>query len=261
MAPGLATGTVVLVFGVVFVGGLVKGIAGFGNAVTSTTLLATVLDPGTAVVLMILPALAANLSLVGELDREKLRPCARRFWLYVVAALVGTLVGMALLDRIPTPMLALTLGTLTLGYVAVSQEYVDLPGETWATARCFRSTNGAKAGLGLGSGIIFGASNIGVQFVAYLDALSLERRTFVGVLAAILVGVSTIRIAAALALGLYATRGLFAVSVIAAVPGIFGVLAGGQLRPSVPERYQSTGTFLLLSIIGVKLVHGGITGL
>lgn len=261
MPLGLAAATLALVLVVVFAGGLVKGIAGFGYAVASTALLATFIDPAGAVVLMILPMLAGNASLVGELDREDVRPCLRRFWPYVGAALVGTIGGMALLDRIPTPVLALTLGALTVGYVAVSQEYVALPGEAWVADRCFRPSTGAKAGLGLGSGIVFGASNIGVQFVAYLDSLSLDRATFVGVLSMILVGVSAIRVAAAFALGLYETSGLLAVSVIAAFPGLLGVRAGGRLRSSIPETYQTAGTLLLLSVIGLKLVHGGITGL
>lgn len=261
MPLGLAAATLALVFGVVFVGGLVKGIAGFGYAVTSTALLATIVDPGGAVVLMILPTLVGNLSLTGELDREDLRPCLRRFWPYVGAAFVGTVAGMALLGRIPAPVLALTLGTLTIGYVAVKQDSVAIPGESRVAERCFQQTTGAKAGLGLGSGIVFGASNVGVQFVAYLDSLSLDRRTFVGVLASILVGVSMVRVVLAFVLGLYETGGLFAVSVAAAVPGLVGVHAGGRLRSVVPETCQRAGTLLLLSIIGAKLVHGGITGL
>ena len=56
----------------------------------------------TAVVFMIIPILAVNLSLVRDLSREELRTCSRRFGPLIGAALVGTVVGMAVLSRIPT---------------------------------------------------------------------------------------------------------------------------------------------------------------
>lgn len=42
--------------------------------------------------------------------------------------------------------------------------------------------------------VLFGSSNVAVQVVAYHDSLSLDRHTFVGVLAMILVGISSLRI-------------------------------------------------------------------
>jgi uncharacterized membrane protein YfcA len=261
MPFGVETVTLALALVVVLFGGLVKGLAGFGYAVASTALLATFIEPSVAVVVMILPMLAGNLSLVTELERDDLGPCLSRFWPYLLAGLAGTLAGMALLDRIPTAVLALTLGVVTLAYVATSQPYVTLPGESWVVDRCFRPGATAKAALGLASGVVFGASNIGVQFVAYLDALDLDRATFVGVLSMLLVGVSTVRVGAAWMLGLYGASGVLAVSVLAVVPGLVGIAAGQRLRAGVPERYVTAGTLLLLVVIGLKLTHGGATGL
>lgn len=261
MPLGLATGTLALVLLIVFAGGVVKGVAGFGYAIASTALLAVVLEPSVAVVLMILPMLAGNLALVTEIERDDIRACVRRFWPYVLAALFGTLAGMALMERIPTAWLALLLGVVTLAYVAVSQNAVALPGSRWLAERCYTPALAAKVGLGLGSGVVFGASNIGVQFVAYLDALSLDRGTFVGVVSMILVGVSTVRVAAAWTLGLYGAEGTLLLSIVAVLPGLVGVRAGGAARSHVPERAQTAGTFLLLAVVGLTLTHGGLTGL
>ncbi|MFB6219601.1 MAG: sulfite exporter TauE/SafE family protein [Halobacteriaceae archaeon] len=243
------------VLGIVFFGGFVKGVTGFGYAIASTAILATVLDPATAVVVMILPMLAANVSLLSELDREDVPDCVRRFWPYLGAAVVGTLLGMALLDAIPKPALALGLGTFTGLYVLLTQPYRTLPGEAWLRDRCFRTGTPAKAALGLVSGVVFGASNIGVQVVAYLDSLSLDRQTFVGVLSMILVGVGSVRVAAAWSLGLYDARGVLALS------GLAGVVAGGRLRRFVPEAYQTAGTLALLAVIAARLTYAGATGL
>jgi len=47
---------------VVLIAGLINGVAGFGFAIVGTMALATAMEPATAVVVMIVPILAANLS-------------------------------------------------------------------------------------------------------------------------------------------------------------------------------------------------------
>jgi hypothetical protein len=73
--------------------GMANGLAGFGFALVGMMAHATVTDPTTAVVCMIIPILAVNLSLVRDLSREELRTCSRRFGPLVGAALVGTVAG------------------------------------------------------------------------------------------------------------------------------------------------------------------------
>jgi uncharacterized membrane protein YfcA len=254
----VAPETLALVVGVVFLGGAVKGLAGFGYAVASTAVLATVLDPATAVVVMILPTLGANVYLLGELDREDVRPCVERFWPFVAAAMVGTAAGMLALRSIPTRYVALGLGALTLGYVALKQPWLPLPGVDALTDRCFRPGTGWKAVVGLAAGLVFGASNIAVQVVAYLDSLDLDHSTFVGVLAMVLVGISTLRVGIAGGLGLYDAGDVFLLSVLAVLPGLAGVKAGGAVRPRVPERIQLVAVVALLAVIGVRLTLAGL---
>lgn len=237
-----------------------QGITGFGNAVVATALLATVLEPSRAVVVLILPLLATNLSLVRELDRAGIAACVRRFWPYVGAALVGTVLGMVLIDRIPGPLLALVLGTITAVYVLFRQPYVQVPGLRRLQSVCFRPGPGAKGALGFVSGLVLGASNIGVQVVAYLDALDLDRPTFIGVLAMILVGVSTVRVAVALGVGLYGP-GTLPLSLVAVLPALGGVAIGRRLRGSIPERFRTAGTVALLSLIAVRLLSTGVAWL
>lgn len=250
--------TVLVIFGAVLLAGVVVGLAGFGFALVGTTLLATVIDPATAVVLMILPILGANVSLVRELDRDSLRSCARRFWPFVTAAVVGTLAGMALLDRLPERPITLVLGLLTLGYVALSQDRVAVPGAGAVERAGFTERPAAKVGLGLVSGLVFGATNVGVQVIAYLDSLSLDRSTFVGVVAMVFLGISTVRVGAAAALGLYGSFDVVAYSVLAVGPGLAGVAVGKRVRPRISERILTAGTHLLLSAIGLRLTAAGM---
>lgn len=256
MAP--VAGTLALVAAIVFAGGVVKGLAGFGYAVAGTALLATVLDPATAVVVMILPTLAANVVLLRELGPGQLEACFRRFRPYLLAAVVGTAAGMVFLRGLPTGAVALGLGVLTLGYVGGKQPWVAVPGAGRAGQACLREGRVAAAGLGLASGAVFGATNVAVQVVAYLDGLDLDRATFVGVLAMVLVGISSLRVALAAGLGLYGGGPTLGYSLLAVVPGLVGVRAGGALRRLAPERLQLAGVLALLTVIGVRLTAAGL---
>lgn len=254
MPLGLALDVAFTVVAVVFVAGAVSGITGFGFAVVSTATLAGVLSPSDAVVVVILPLFASNLSLATELDRERLASCTRRFWAYVLAAAVGTVAGMVLLDAIPASSLKRSLGVLTLTYAVLTQPFVAVPGKARAEELCFRTSHLAKAGLGVVSGFVFGASNVGVQFVAYLRSLDLDRSTFVGVLAAMLLGISAIRVGLAALLGLYGGGRLFTVSAIAVAPTILGVWAGKLLRPLLSEQRKQALVLVVLLVIGGRLL-------
>ena len=257
LALSLSLTVVFVVFGIVVLGGFVTGVNGFGYSVIGTGLLALVVEPQVAVVVMILPILAANVSLVRELDRAGLKRCAKRFWPFVAAAFVGTIVGMSVLSRVPRGPLTLALGLFVFGYLALTQERVPLPGEGWVRTRV-SDTVGVKLLLGLVSGLVFGASNVGVQVVAYLKSLDLDHATFVGVVAMVFLGISSVRVVAAGVLGLYEGGGLLALSAVAAVPGLAGVSLGKRVRPRLARRTRRTGMFLLLAVIGVRLVTNGL---
>lgn len=260
MLGSISLVTIGVIFLIVFFGGLVKGTAGFGYAIVGTVLLTTILEPSTAVVIMILPMLIANVSLVFEFSWTDLKVCLARFWPYLSAAVGGSILGMALLQFVPKTLLAFLLGGVTLGYVFLKQPWIDLPSgwfETW----CLHSGVLPQGSLGLISGVVFGASNIGIQIVMYVDALSLERTKFVAMLSLIMVGVSSVRVGTAWFLGLYDGSSMLVLSAIAGLPGFVGVSIGSSLRQRVPESYLTSGVLLLLTLIGVRLLSMGINGL
>ena len=248
-----------IIFAVVFAGGLVTGVTGLGYAIVATASLASLFEPQTAVVIVIIPILAANVSLIRELDRSGLVSCVRRFWSFVAAAAVGTVLGMIALSVIPAAPLVLALGLFTLGYVAVAQPWVRLPGEAWVDEFCLTETHARKGLLGVVSGAVFGASNVGVQVIAYLESLDLDHRTFVGVVAMIFLGVGIVRVGAAWLLGLYGSTALVGVSVAAALPGLVGVAVGKRFRDRIRPRVRDAVVFLLLAVIGAKLAADGAT--
>jgi len=247
-------GIVVLV---TLVAGAVNGVAGFGFALVGTMALATVVDPAVAVVFMIVPILGVNLSLIRELSVEELRTCGRRFAPLLASALVGTVLGLAVLSRLPTGPLKVGLGVVSLAFVLSAQDTVPVPGLDRAKEGCFVESTPAMVGVGAVSGLLFGGTNVGVQLIAYVRSCDLPHTVFIGVVAMVFLGLNGVRVLAAGALGLYPSLAVVAASVAAVVPAVTGVAVGTRLRSSISERRRKTGVLALLTVIGVRLLLGG----
>lgn len=242
---------------VVFIAGTVNGLAGFGFAVVGTMALATTVEPATAVVLMIIPILSANITLLNELSRSELSACWRRFSWLVVSALIGTIIGMAILDQLPEAPLRVGLGLVTMVFVASRQQAVAMPTLSFGTSDT-KDRPATMVAVGSVSGLLFGATNVGVQIVAFIRSFDLSHGTFVGVVAMVFVGINTIRVGAAGVLGLYPTTTVFLLSVAAAVPAVVGVAAGKQLRDQLRDHHRRQLVLGLLTIIGIRLILGGL---
>lgn len=257
MLSPLAPELIAVMVVVIVVAGAVNGLAGFGFALVGTMALATAIDPATAVVFMIAPILGVNLSLLRDLSIADLRTCGRRFTPLILAALVGTVAGLVVLERVPQGPLKVGLGVISLGFVASAQRVVPVPGLDRAKEGCFVESTAGMIGVGAVSGLLFGGTNVGVQLVAYLRSCDLSHGVFVGVVAMVFLGLNGIRIGAAGALGLYPSLAFALASAIAVLPAIVGVTIGKQLRTAVDERGRRTVVLGLLTVIGVRLVLGG----
>lgn len=240
------------------VAGAINGIAGFGFAIVGTMILATVLDPSTAVVFMIVPIVAVNLSLARELSATQLRTCGRRFGPLILSALVGTVIGMVVLERVPAAQLKVGLGLIALAFVVSVQGAVTIPGLDVAKAGCFVEAPLAMVGVGGVSGLLFGGTNVGVQLVAYLRSCDLSHGLFVGVVAMVFLGLNGVRIGIAGLLGLYPALDIFVISIGAIVPAVAGVTIGSRLRDRVDAHTRRTTVLGLITVIGGRLVLAGV---
>ena len=257
MITAIGGPTIALITLVILVAGTMNGLAGFGFALVGTMALATVIDPATAVVFMIIPILAVNLSLVRDLTREELRTCSRRFGPLIGAALIGTVVGMAVLSSIPTAPLRAGLGLLTLGFVATAQRRIPLPEWSAGGIGTFAQTRVGMLGVGGISGLLFGGTNVGVQLIAYLRSFDLSHGLFVGVVALVFLGLNGIRVGVAGLFGLYPSGIVLFASVVAAIPAVIGVAVGKRLRITASERSRRLVVLGLLTVVGIRLVGGG----
>ena len=247
----------VVFVGVIFLAGAINGLAGFGFALVGTMALATVVDPAVAVVFLILPILAVNLSLVSELSSKQLRVCGKRFAPLLLSALIGALLGMVLIDFLPADPLRIVLGLVSLGFVLSAQQFVSVPGLARVRDGCFVETTPAMIGVGGVAGVLFGGTNVGVQLVAYVRSCDLSHGLFVGVVAMVFLGLNSIRVAAAGILGLYPDLTIVVLSVGASIPAVLGVVVGAKFRPHVSTRTRRGIVLVLLAGIGIRLILGG----
>jgi hypothetical protein len=257
MIAGFSPSLLVILAVVLLVSGMVNGLAGFGFALVGTMALATVIEPATAVVLMIIPILSANATLVSELSARELTRCGRRFWPLMLAALAGTIIGMAVIDRLPGAPVRVGLGLITLAFVGSRQSTLPLPSLD-GDSGIDREGTVVMLVVGGGSGLLFGATNVGVQLVAYLRSFDLSHGLFVSVVAMVFLGINGVRVGAAGVLGLYPSAAVAALSVAAVVPSVLGVAIGRRLRQRVDSRHRAIAVLGLLSLIGVRLVLGGL---
>lgn len=242
----------------VLMAGAINGIAGFGFAIVGTMALATVIDPATAVVFMIVPILSVNLSLVRDLSMAELRTCGQRFAPLIGAALVGTVLGLTVLAQLPEAPLRVGLGLLSLAFVVSVQDRIALPGVSRIKDGCFVETTPAMIGVGGLSGVLFGGTNVGVQLIAYIRSCDLSHGLFIGVVAMVFLGLNAIRVGLAGVLGLYPSSTMVLLSTLAAIPAVAGVGVGKRLRHVVDRRYRRAAVLGLLTIIGIRLVLGGL---
>jgi uncharacterized membrane protein YfcA len=256
MIAGFSSTFLVILAVVLLVAGTVNGLAGFGFALVGTMALATVIAPSTAVVLMIIPILSANVTLVSELSVDELQSCRRRFWPLILAALIGTILGMVIIDSLPGAPVRVGLGLITLAFVLSRQSLVPMP--DFGGGDIDREGTGVMVAIGGVSGLLFGATNVGVQLVAYLRSFDLSHGLFVSVVAMVFLGINAIRVGAAGALRLYPSATIFGLSVAAVVPSVLGVATGRKLRQRVSSRHRETAVLGMLTVIGVRLVLGGL---
>lgn len=150
------------------------------------------------------------------------------------------------------------LGSVALGFVASVQPFVPLPVLSRTREACFVETRRAMLGVGTASGLLFGGTNVGVQLVAYVRSCDLSHGVFVGVVAMIFLGLNAIRVGAAAALGLYPDAVVLGLSILAMVPAVIGVALGKRVRDRVRESHRQFVVLGLLTVIGLRLVLGGL---
>lgn len=237
----------------VLLGGLTKGITGFGYAVTGTALLASFIPARTAVVLMLPALIATNIEIACEKGFSEVWARITEFKYFALTLMIGSIAGTLLIDFLPQQVIAKGVGLLVMTYIIFKQEIIELTFTEHFKNFCLRQAHSYQGILGLGSGLIFGSSNIGVPIVAISDRIEDNHGDFMSLLSGLMIMSITARFLIAYATGLYQLRGIIVAAALVA-PGIAGLKAGEILRKHLKNETIGRIVLILLGIIAVKLV-------
>ena len=124
------TDTVLIGMAIVLIAGFVSGLSGFGFALVGAPPLLLIYDPAAVVLFTkLLPLMTAIIILVNAWDKIDRRSVAG----LLPAAILGAVVGLPLLTRVPAPLIALVAGIVFTGFAIAVMRGWTPPGV--ATAR------------------------------------------------------------------------------------------------------------------------------
>ncbi|WP_114579121.1 sulfite exporter TauE/SafE family protein [Saliphagus sp. LR7] len=207
---------------VAIVAGAVKGMTGFGYSLIMTPIVASVIDPTVAVVVLAIPPWMLNMFQIAETGTGW--SFVREEWILLVLAVIGTVIGVTALATFSAgPLIPFVIGLILIGYVVfqVAQNFVTVEEAHHPFA---------LGTAGLLQGFLLALANLGPLLPAYFHTFERDAERYIGGLAMVLGTIFTVRIIQmALFTDLLTTYRLWLGSMIAIVT-VVGLLVGTYLR-------------------------------
>jgi uncharacterized membrane protein YfcA len=230
-----------------FVAGIVKGITGMGLPTVAMGILGGLLSPVTAASLLIIPSFTTNVWQLVAGPSFVAVVC--RLWPMLAGVFVGTLASTSVLTggetRLSTVGLALTAYAI---YTLLAKPcHIDQTHECWLSPM-----------IGLATGLISGATGVFViPAVPYVQALGFERDDLVQALG-LSFTISTIALAAGLALQDAFQLDGVALSSLAVLPALIGMWAGQYMRKAVSPATFKRCFLIALALLGIEMLLRGV---
>jgi len=229
--------------------GFVKGVIGMGMPTVSLALLSLGMGLPAAVQIMVVPTLVTNVwqALIGDGFARLLR----RFRVLLLATAAGVWIGYVALFRTDPKLMTAVLGAAIGLYAASGLLGIPLMPKV-------RRERIASPFVGLATGVLAGATgNISMPALAYLQRLDLPRNDIVQMLGILFtLGAATLGLMLA-GHGDYSAE-LLAVSMLAVIPGVAGMVLGQRLRGRLSEKAFRRSLFSGLLLVGTHLVWKGM---
>lgn len=237
------------VFGVVFLtfllAGCVKGVIGLGLPTVSLGLLTAAFGLPQAMALLLAPSFATNLwqAVTGGNGLAILK----RIWPFLLMATVTVWIGATALTRVDVALLSMLLGLLLVAYAVTGLTKLRLTirpeQEVWL-GPVIGTANGVLTGM-TGSFVVPG--------VMFLQAIGLPRDMLIQAMG-MLFTVSTAALGLALQHNALLTSELAALSGMAIVPAIMGMVAGQLIRKRLSEARFRQVFFAALLALGAYII-------
>ena len=239
------TTTLLAIISTFLIAGMVKGVIGLGLPTVSLAFLTVAIDLTSAMALLLAPSFVTNVwqAIVGGNGKAILR----RLWPFLLMATGMVWLGSTALTRVDLSLLSALLGVLLIAYAVV-----NLGGFRLTIA----PSHEAWAGLVVGSvnGILAGMTDsFVVPGIMFLQAIGLSRDVFIQAMG-MLFTASTVALAIALQRSALLTLEHGALSIVALLPAIIGMVLGQRIRRRLSESRFRTVFFVSLLALGAYIV-------
>lgn len=234
----------VAVSAIFLLAGLIKGVVGLGLPTVAVGLLSIVMTPMEAASLLIVPSIITN---VWQLAAGPgLMSLPGRLWSMLLGICIGTLAGGILL-----PQDAAGHATTALGVALVLYAFIGLASVRMTVPH--RLERWLSPVIGIVTGLITAATGVFViPAVPYLQGLGLAKEYLVQALG-LAFTVSTVALAASLAIAGAFKPGVAGASVYALAPALIGMLLGQWIRARIRPDVFRKCFFAGLLALGVHL--------
>lgn len=227
-------------------GGFIKGALGVGTPLLTVPMMAMVLPPQMAVVMMAIPVVVANVWLVK--DAGDLKSTGARFWPALLALLIGTWVGVKVLKGIDEQLLLTVVGVAVICFTllqASPKKITILPSWEKLMGVVFCGIAGIIGGL---------SSMFGPMMILYLVSLTnLNKNQFVGTICYFYLVAVIPWVIVMFVLGVLNTP-LAISSTLAVIPLSVGLLIGQRVRKYIDESLFKNLVLFVLIVSGLSML-------
>ena len=227
-------------------GGTIKGATGAGAPVVAVPVMAAFFDVRIAVIIMATPNLLTNIRQLRQYWPHRLHDGfdAR----FAVSGAAGAILGTVFLATLPIKALTLGMALTVTAYIAVR---VLHPKFRLSRSRAWRLALPA----GMAAGTLQGAAGISAPIsVSFLNAMRLERPTFIATISAFFIAMSLVQLPTLAVTGLL-TLELFALSFLAVLPILAFMPLGAWLAQKLSADGFDRLVLLLLSVLAIRLLY------
>jgi uncharacterized membrane protein YfcA len=230
-------------------GAVVKGATGMGLPLVALPVLTAVFGLQHAIGLMVIPLIVTNAWQVWRFRRESGADALGFLPPFLVAGIVGILIGTWALTSLPERILILGLGLMLLAYVALKlfKPHIALPP---AVARRF----GPLAGVG--AGMLHGATGVSAPIgVTFIHAMNLGRDPHVFAVSTMFLLFAVSQLPALWLMGVMRAEWLLQ-GVLALVPILVFMPLGQAISGKLSRKAFDWLILVFLGAIGLKMVAG-----
>ena len=228
---------------------VVKGAIGFGFPLIAAPLIANILDPRSAVIILSVAALFGNVwvALQGGGSRATLRRLAPT----IGGLIVGTVGGAILLANVDAALLGIVVGIGALVFALTSTLKPDL-------AIPSHLERYLALPMGLLGGVLGGSTSIFAPAIAsYLHALRLKKREFVFFVTLLYMIGGIVQVSSYALLGLYDAR-LLLIILATCIPNAIGLMIGSRLLYQIDPHLFRRLVVVVICLSGLSLVARGL---